>query len=566
MDEARPKVTSEQYRELLEKLPPETIDSIAGPMLDILEKQREKELARCKRDMWHFVSTWCRTVHYHFEEAAFLGPDAEISQTVEKFPDFPHVKRTITALEKPRNTLIEKSRDMMATWMVCAVFLHDVMFQRGAQLLMATRVSDDVDDGGDQSTPQSLMGRIRFMYTNLPPWMQEQHRLSFKMKQIQNKDADNVIVGTKAKKDTGRQGKYRRSLADEFGFWDYGESNLAALRFGCQNGLILLSTPPELGKQQVFGRLASTGAPGFNVITLHWSEHPMRKGDMGKAWYQAVTGSMTATQIARELEIDYEGAIEGRIFPSFTREVNVLEHIPYEPKVPLHLTFDHGLNEETCIFVQRRGECPECGEPLTFFIDSFQGGYAHAQRKQTVWENRDHIIDEILCKPPYNFKLDDLDAVVGLGFCTGDPAGKSDDVQINARKTDDTKLTSYHRVYASRGIRIRSKFSKWRDGVTLMRNAMKSTCGQPHMFVSEERCKNLWDALTQAQYRRDPSSDPHRPRFLDEPKKDWTTHWCDSARYYYVNTENIARVNQPKLQGYRQVWKPGSIYPTMVPI
>ncbi|HUU60732.1 MAG TPA: hypothetical protein VMZ50_14520 [Phycisphaerae bacterium] len=555
-------LSASQVKELFSKLPAEQVDLVYGPLLEHIQEERKKELARVRSDMWRFVSGWCKSVHYHFEEAAYLG--GQVDQTTEFFPDFPHVERTIKALERPRNTLIEKSRDMMATWMCSAVFLHDCMFQRGAQMLMASRVMDDVDDGGDQSTPDSLLGRIRFMYTHLPPWMQDEVPLAFKMRQIRNKALDTVIIGVKAKKNTGRQGKYRRSFADEFGFWDYGESNLAALRFGCQNGLILNSTPPEGGLATAFGRLANAGAPGFQVIRLHYSEHPLRQGDMGKKWYRQTTASMTPDQVARELEIDYEGAIEGRVYPGFDTDVHVLENIPYDSKFPLHLSFDHGLNEETCLFLQQRSNCPECGAPITLFIDEYQGGFAQVNRKQTVWENRDHIVDEILANPPYEIARDALDHLVNMGFCTGDPAGKKEEVQLHGRKTDDTKLTSWHAVYRQRGIRIRSKFSRVKDGTTMVRNAMTPPCGHPHMFVAE-KCRKLWDAIINNRFKPLPGAGPDgRTRFSDDAIHDWTSHYCDALRYWFVNTESVTSLNRPKVRQYRQVWMPGARYPKMV--
>ena len=550
----------DQVRGVLTALPLASLEVSAGKILEEIEKQRALEIKKCSRDTWHFVRNYCRSVHQHFEESAYSG--TAVNQTVEKFPDYPHVERTIKLMASPSNTLIEKSRDMMATWMICALFLHDLLFQEGCQLLMASRVFADVDDGGEESTPQSLLGRVRFMYSHLPSWIQSKYPLKFKVGQIQNQPADNVLVGMKAKRNTGRSGKYRRTLADEFGFWEYGESNLAAMRFGCQNGLILLSTPPEEGKSCAFGRLASTGAEGFLKIRLHWSDHPLRQGPMGKKWYSSVTASMTPAQIARELEIDYEGAIEGRVFPKLDRLEHELENIPYDPKFPLHLSFDHGLNEETCLFIQQRSNCPECDYPITLFIDEYQGGFAKAEQKQTVWENRDYIIDNMLVEEPYNFSLDMTDAVADLGFCTGDPAGKVDDVQLHARKTDDTRLVSYHTVYRQRGIRIRSKYSKVKDGLTLMRNALTPPCGCPHWFISS-KCENFLDAAVNYRWKSDPAD---LGRFLDDPIKNWTAHWCDSARYWFVNTQNMARANQPKVRTYRQVWSAGSRYPKMVPV
>ena len=100
---------------------------------------------------------------------------------------------------------------------------------------------------------------------------------------------------------------------------------------------------------------------------------------------------MQPHEIAQELDISYSGAVEGKVFPTFEHSIHVLKDIPYNPTAPLHLTFDHGLNEETCIFMQ-------VYEDKWWIIDEYQYGYAHKGRKTTPWEARDDLIDEVLTK------------------------------------------------------------------------------------------------------------------------------------------------------------------------
>lgn len=51
-------------------------------------------------------------------------------------------------------------------------------------------------------------------------------------------------------------------------------------------------------------------------ITLHWSIHPFYTPE----WYEWKTKGMTPEDIERELEINYNVAIKGRVYPRFAMQ------------------------------------------------------------------------------------------------------------------------------------------------------------------------------------------------------------------------------------------------------
>ena len=124
---------------------------------------------KCANDLHFWVFNYASAVNLHMEAVVKEG-EAAPGESVDLFPDYPHVRMVLDSLKDPKNILIDKSRDMMATWSLCAIFCHDLLFQEAAPLLMASRRFDDVDDGGEDSTTDSLMGRVRFIYENLPEW------------------------------------------------------------------------------------------------------------------------------------------------------------------------------------------------------------------------------------------------------------------------------------------------------------------------------------------------------------------------------------------------------------
>ena len=74
--------------------------------------------------------------------------------------------------------------------------------------------------------------------------------------------------------------------------------------------------------------------PEIKGLRYHWSEHP--KYD--KAWYEWKTKGMTPEKIAQELEIDYNTAIEGRVYNDFPKDA---ETFIYDYSLPIYVFIDH---------------------------------------------------------------------------------------------------------------------------------------------------------------------------------------------------------------------------------
>ena len=507
---------------------------------------------RCKDDLHFWVFNYAHAVNLHME----AGDDESPTETVDLFPDFPHINLMLDALKDPQNILIDKSRDMMATWVLCAVFCHDLVFQPNAPLLMASRRFPDVDDGGEDSTTDSLLGRVRFIYDNLPEWMKARAPLRIKTALMRNTVSGAYIAGVKAVRHTGRGGKYRRAVADEFGHWPYGNANLESLKYACQRGLILLSTPPREGRNHCFGRLAMDTSKKMAHLSLHWTMHPDRKDNT--EWYERVTDGMMPEQIARELEISYSGAVEGKIFGAFDEDIHMVSRLEYDPKLPLYTAHDHGVNEETCLLIQVDEN------DIWYIIDAFQGGKNSDSESVTIWENVDAVV-KWLTEEPYNLVTLPDGGVGGLAGSYGDPSGKVDNIVLQNRKSDEDKTTSYHSVWAQSNIKIFSKYTKLLDGWQIVNDRLKRN----KIFVSEERCDSVREAFIHYRRKRDPKEDPKQP-YLDVPFKDWTTHWMDPVRYFAVGRTTLATARGKVPPKYRQVWRSrgrtGSMYPIMVPV
>ena len=98
----------------------------------------------------------------------------------------------------------------------------------------------------------------------------------------------------------------------------------------------------------------------MKAIRLHWSLHEEKRqglyrDDFNKLrspWYDNETRDMTPSAVARELDISYEGSVEGIIFQEFSRRIHTYHgDIKVNPHLPIIRYFDYGACC-ACIFSQ----------------------------------------------------------------------------------------------------------------------------------------------------------------------------------------------------------------------
>ena len=305
------------------------------------------EVARCSASRIYFLSHYCLTEDLHEEDTG--NPRA----TRELFPDWPHVRAVAEAMWPPRDIVIEKSRRMLASWTVMGCVLHDLLFRRNWSVMTLSRVESLVDNGGERNTPQSLHGKIRFMYDGLPPFLKG-WRMEFKHLYVGNRSLNNHVQGFSSTQSPGRGGGFKRAVLDEFAWVPNSEQVMAAMDMACPKGKILISTPH--GGGNAFARIArqvakqcypnrdETKTSSWERYTLHWRQHPRRD----EAWYQhqIESQSMTEEAIAQELDVSYKGSLGKRVYPKYVEDLHLdggslaKEATQYMPNRPLIICCD----------------------------------------------------------------------------------------------------------------------------------------------------------------------------------------------------------------------------------
>ena len=278
----------------------------------------------CSKDPLFWLNGFCWTydprcetapkipfILYPFQEEAFL----ELIQAIGS-----------------HDLLIEKSRDMGASWLCIAAFTWCFLFTPGFSGLFVSRVEDYVDKPGN---PKAMFWKFDYLLDGLPIWLRpvsyskDLHRAKLHAENPQN---GAVIDGESTTGNVARGDRRTAILLDEFAAVEQGHRVLSSTR-DATNCRIFNSTPS--GTSNAFYDIRQTG---IKRLRLHWSAHPLKArgfyttddhghlrvlhaagypleyepildNKLRSPWYDTqCERAVNEQEIAQELDIDYLGS------------------------------------------------------------------------------------------------------------------------------------------------------------------------------------------------------------------------------------------------------------------
>ena len=409
------------------------------------------------------------------------------------------IRELVNAILNGEDLLIEKSRDMGVTWIVVWVFLWFWLFRDGINLLKGSYKEKLVDD----RTDDSLFGRLDYCLESLPKWIlpkgfkAAKHRTKLKLINPVN---NNLISGDTMNPDFGRGSRKTAIFFDELGSWDYAKDawescgDVTACRIGN-------STPKG---RNFYWKLRNSG---IKVLTLHWSEHPLKD----QQWYEFEKERRSPEEVAQELDIDYTKSQEGRVYPEWN-ELNIeWGEFGYDDSRPLYVGWDYGNNDGTAIiWAQPNGRklriidtYYKTGETIDFFIPFVTGAVASDNYRYTAKEM------EIIQRHK-EWKR-------GMHF--GDPAG---------RNTSGVTHNTVFSILEEHGIRTNYK-DVWKTFHN-RKLAAKAVMRDGIEMDKNERNEYFAMCIEQASYKQVTSEGEKEVR-SEAPKHDWTSHHRSAFEY-----------------------------------
>jgi hypothetical protein len=224
-------------------------------------------------------------------------------------------------LKDEQHGLIEKSRDMGATWLCAAISVHLWLFEPGVAVGWGSRKEELVDQIGN---PDSIMEKMRMIIRYIPPLFRprgydEKKDLGFL--KIINRETGATIIG-EIGDGIGRGGRKRIQFLDESGHYEHAVKIEAA---SSETTRVKIDISSVSGMGTVFHNKREAGvdwSPGCTiekgktrVFVLDWSDHP----EKDKNWYilkrEKFESEGLLAILAQEIDRDYAAAAQGVIVP-----------------------------------------------------------------------------------------------------------------------------------------------------------------------------------------------------------------------------------------------------------
>lgn len=273
---------------------------------DVIRMARKSEEDRralrrmCSEDLLFYVNAFCWTY------------DPRLEHPTVPFITYPFQDETLLELEESigkRDICIRKSRDMGASWMLCALFEWRWHFRPGQSFLLVSRNEDYVDKPGNS---KALFWKIDYILKNQPGWLLPRYtRTNLRLTNDENGSA---IDGESTTGDVARGDRRTAIGMDEFAAFDVdaGYKALASTRDATRSR-IFNSTPAGAGN--AFYDVAHS--PQVKQVVLHWTKHPVKaeglhfdpNGRPRSPWYdEECRRCIHPQEIAQELDIDFQAS------------------------------------------------------------------------------------------------------------------------------------------------------------------------------------------------------------------------------------------------------------------
>jgi phage terminase large subunit len=273
-----------------------------------IERQRAAwpgELERCREDPIHWFDTYVKAY-----DPRLVGTEAGPFSRLTLWPKQREMVRWIfDRMARREQGLVEKSRDVGATYITAGAALHQWLFTPGFAAAFGSRILADVDDKDNANT---IFGKLRLMMRGLPPEMMPEGfdwRTHSTEGKLVNPATGAIIVG-QGGENMGRGGRSTLYIVDEAAFIDAAE---AVERSVLSNAGCVLWVSTVNGMANLFARKRHGGLGPQQIFRLHWRDDPRKDA----AWAKAKEESYTdPTGWASEYEIDYTASIEGIAIPA----------------------------------------------------------------------------------------------------------------------------------------------------------------------------------------------------------------------------------------------------------
>jgi len=269
------------------------------------------------------------------------------------FPKKEYLRELVKIWEEEKLLLVEKSRQMLMTWLWCALNLHEAQFNEGKYNFFQSKKEDDA---------AALIDRAKFIFHHQPDFLKQSFDETFC--KIKFPKSNSQIIGIPQGGDQIRMHTASRIFGDEMGFQPEAEDSFTAARpciegGGAFNGVSSANPGYFQGLCEEEGEwieirkgLKKKYTPsGFCIVRLHYTADPVKATP---EWKIEAKKGLSDAQWRKEYEIDYTALGGMKVYPELIPEVT--KEILVNPfEIPAHwrryVGLDPGVrNPTSCHF------------------------------------------------------------------------------------------------------------------------------------------------------------------------------------------------------------------------
>ncbi len=432
---------------------------------------------------------------------------------------------------------VDKSRDVVATYAILAVFLHFWLYVAGSNFLVGSRKEAYVDNRFGLSATddlsnkeESLFGKLEYMITRLPAFMlptgfNERKHMGF-MK-IMNPELGNVISGESSNPNFSRGGRQKAVLLDEFAFWENDVSAWGATA-DTTNCRIVLTTPgikPGKARRLRFGK----DGEKIKIIEMDYTKDPRKD----QKWEQKERARRSKEDFAREIKRNWETSLKGRVYNDIV-EVKVGK-FPYNPNFALYVSWDFGLDGTAIQWWQVDPETnrkrlveayTKTDQPIHFFFPFF-----------------DNPIDSLFSYEAYDLELIRKVKLFKKAIHYGDPDVAKRAYQSKKRTSTREELEEVE-IYVQTNKEANDFYTRWEKTKVFLRSGVD---------VNDTFGTQQWlEAMQEARFPQRKEGTQATTEVI-KPIHDWTSHPRTATEYFAVNYKPVVKKDDSAIVGDTEV-------------
>lgn len=414
---------------------------------------------------------------------------------------------------EPTDLFSEKSRQMWFSWLYAWLQLYAFIFHNLKSLYISMK-ADEVDKSWDI---KSHFEKIRFIIRNLPSWMlpewlsKDSWTEHNKFMVISRADWTWSIKWESANPNAWRWWTTAFTIFDEMAFMQYAQA--INMSIGSSTPCRFFNSTPNWEWNEYFRMRKLALDWKIRYHRCHWSEHPHYTLE----WYKWRIQGMSKEQIAQELEIDYNVALKGRVYPDFEKWTYNNE---YNEHKPLYLAIDNShwwADPHALILMQPEWHYWNIIETCEFSCSVTDMAKVISKQPSIVMTNKQLEFYE---------KYKNMKTPIFI----------SDPYDTHSTLNQSTIFEEYQKVWIFLNVpQNRSK-----------KEQIMKTKANIKRYRTNENCVDFISAIQNARYPDIPETS-NRTKWAELPIHDWTSHYRTALEYLttYI-LENAELIDKPQ--------------------